>query len=55
VRSFDLRIGRVLTFDAIFRPAARTRLLPLLEQSVRRALGIGTNEQFDTKLLDNKM
>lgn len=55
LRSFDLRTGRVLTFDAIFRPAARTQLLPLLERGVRRALGIGANERLDTKLMDNKM
>ncbi|MGI4737718.1 MAG: DUF3298 domain-containing protein [Janthinobacterium lividum] len=55
LRSFDLRTGRVLTFDDIFRPAARTQLLPLLERGVRRALGIGPNERLDTKLMDNKM
>ena len=55
VRSFDLRTGRVLAFDDIFRPAARTRLLPLLERGVRRALGIGANERLDTKLMDNEM
>ena len=55
VRSVDLRTGRVLTFDDIFRPGARTRLLPLLERGVRRTLGLGNNERLDTQLLDNKM
>ena len=55
VRSFDLRTGRVLAFDDIFRPGARTRLLPLLERGVRRSLGIGDNERLDTQLLDNEM
>lgn len=55
VRSFDLRTGRALVFDDIFRPGARTRLLPLLEAGVRRTLGIGDNEQLDTQLLVNDM
>ncbi|MBO2008802.1 DUF3298 and DUF4163 domain-containing protein [Hymenobacter negativus] len=55
VRSIDLRTGRVLTFDDIFQPAARTQLLPLLERGVRRTLGIGDNERLDTQLLDNQM
>lgn len=55
VRSFDLRTGRALTFDDIFRPAARTQLLPLLERGVRRTLGIGDNERLDTQLLENDM
>jgi len=55
VRSFDLRTGRALTFDDIFRPGACTRLLPLLERGVRRTLGIGDNERLDTQLLDNAM
>lgn len=46
----------VLTlFDDIFRPGARTRLLPSLERGVRRTLGIGDNERLDTQLLDNEM
>ncbi|HEX8326675.1 MAG TPA: DUF3298 and DUF4163 domain-containing protein [Hymenobacter sp.] len=55
VRSFDLRTGKVLAFDDIFRPGARTQLLPLLERGVRRTLGIGDNERLDTQLLDNDM
>jgi hypothetical protein len=48
VRSFDLRTGQALTFDDIFRPGARTQLLPSLERGVRRTLGIGDNERLDT-------
>ena len=55
LRSFDLRTGQVLAFDDIFRPGARTQLLPLLERGVRRTLGIGDNERLDTQLLDNEM
>ncbi|MBF9220454.1 DUF3298 and DUF4163 domain-containing protein [Hymenobacter ruricola] len=55
VRSFDLRTGRVLAFNDIFRPEARTRLLPLLEKGVRRTLGIGDNERLDSQLMDNEI
>ena len=55
VRSFDLRTGRVLAFADLFRPEARTQLLPLLERGVRRTLGIGDNERLDTQLLENEV
>lgn len=53
VSSFDLRSGRALAFEDIFRPAARTRLLPLLERAARRALGLAPGARLDTALFDN--
>lgn len=55
VVSFDLRTGRPLGFDDIFRPGARTSLLPLLTRGVRRTFGLKPTDKLDTQLFDNKM
>ncbi len=55
VRSFDLRTGRVLRFDAIFRPEARRHLLPLLDRGVRQTLGLSATEPLREQLLVDKI
>lgn len=55
VVSFDLRTGRPLGFDDIFRPAARRALLPLLARGVRRSLGLKSTARLDSRLLTNEM
>ena len=51
VRSFDLRTGRWLSFDDLFRPEARRQLLPVLEQGVRRTLHLAEDEALEEQLL----
>lgn len=55
VRSFDLRTGRALTFDDIFRPGAKPRLLPLLDRAVRRTLGLAPTDSLNSALFVNQM
>jgi len=55
VRSFDLRTGRALHFDDIFRPEARQLLLPLLDRGVRRTLGMSATEPLREQLLVDKI
>lgn len=55
VRSFDLRTGRALRFDDIFRPAARQQLLPLLDRGVRQTLGLSATEPLREQLLVDKI
>lgn len=55
VRSFDLRTGRALPFDAIFRPEARPQLLSLLDRGVRRTLGLRATEPLREQLLVDKI
>lgn len=55
VYSFDLRTGRWLTYNELFRPEARQRLLPLLDRGVRRTVGLGANEPLDSVLLVKQM
>jgi len=55
VRSFDLRTGRALRFDDIFRPEARQQLLPLLDRGVRRTLGLSATEPLREQLLVDKI
>lgn len=51
VVSFDLATGRPLTFNDLFRPEARTGLLPLLDRGVRRTLGLAPGAALDSQLL----
>ena len=55
VRSFDLRTGRALRFDDIFRPEARQQLLPLLDRGVRHTLGLSATEPLREQLLVDKI
>ena len=53
--SFDLRTGRRLRYADIFRSAAQTALLPILDRTVRRALKIKPTEPLNEQLLVDTM
>jgi hypothetical protein len=53
--SYDLRTGRRLRYDDIFRPAAAQKLPALLGQAVRPEVGLQPSEPLDKQLFVNKM
>ena len=53
--SFDLRTGRALFFDDIFRPEARAQLPALLARYVRPAVGLSATEPLENSLFVAKM
>jgi hypothetical protein len=53
--SYDLRTGRRLRYDDIFRPTAAQQLPALLGQAVRPLVGLQPGEPLDKQLFVNKM
>jgi hypothetical protein len=53
--SYDLRTGRRLRYNDIFRPTAAQQLPALLGQAVRPLLGLRPGEPLDKQLFVNKM
>nr|GFC19379.1 hypothetical protein [Tanacetum cinerariifolium] len=53
--SYDLRTGRRLRYDDIFRPTAAQQLPTLLGQAVRPQLNLKPGESLDKELFVNKM
>jgi hypothetical protein len=53
--SYDLRTGRRLRYDDIFRPAAAQQLPALLGQAVRPQLNLKPGESLDKELFVSKM
>jgi hypothetical protein len=53
--SYDLRTGRRLRYDDIFRPTAAQKLPALLGQAVRPEVGLQPGEPLDKQLFVNKM
>jgi len=53
--SYDLRTGRRLRYDDIFRPTAAQQLPALLGQAVRPQLNLRPGEALDKQLFVNKM
>jgi hypothetical protein len=53
--SYDLRTGRRLRYDDIFRPTAAQKLPALLGQAVRPEVGLQPSEPLDKQLFVNKM
>ncbi|MBO2012709.1 DUF3298 domain-containing protein [Hymenobacter negativus] len=54
-RSYDLRSGRVLSFDDVFLPGTRAQLVPVLEQHLRKELGLSATEPLEGGLMAGKM
>lgn len=53
--SYDLRTGRRLRYDDIFRPTAQAQLPALLAQAVRPLVGLKPGEPLDQTLFVTKM
>jgi hypothetical protein len=53
--SFDLRTGRRLRYDDIFRPEAAQQLPALLGQAVRRLVGLAATDPLDKQLFVKQM
>jgi len=53
--SYDLRTGRRLRYDGIFRPTAKAQLSALLGQAVRPLVGLAPSDPLDKQLFVKQM